>query len=114
MNEALLQVLAEAFHAANSAASILRKASMVALPSGFLAAEMELVTAWEASLIASVFLEVILLLFERVLSLSFFRSFSLYLSQTLNHSLLMAEVPLLLRSPAKIVAFAVALFVLVV
>ncbi len=53
-DEALLHVFAELFQALNCAASICRKAPMVLFPSGFLAFEMVLVTAWDASLRVSV------------------------------------------------------------
>ena len=111
----MLQVFAEAFQAANSAASTFKKASMVAFPSGFLAVEMALVTAWETSLRVSVFF------FARIavgllrecflsssLSLSFFPRYLFPIF--IHHSLFTADVPLALPWPPKIAAGPVVAF----
>ena len=111
-----MQVFAEAFQAANSAASTFKKASMVAFPSGFLAVEMALVTAWETSLRVSVFF-----FFARIvvgllrecflsssLSLSFFPHYLFPIF--IHHSLFTADVPLALPWPPKIAAGPVVAF----
>lgn len=106
-----MQVFAEAFQAANSAASTFKKASMVAFPSGFLAVEM----AWETSLRVSVFFFariVVGLLREcflsSSLSLSFFPRYLFPIF--IHHSLFTADVPLALPWPPKIAAGPVVAF----